>query len=224
MEKSCYKCGQVMEEGRPFCPHCAAPQIRVLIAEPLPATPMAEAAALPQASAAGLPASATVPVLAVPMQWSRAFKPCTLAAAVASLLMLLGLNPFVGMLSVGFLAVIFYRQGSPGASIRPGTGARLGALSGLLCFAMASIIEALRVLVLHQGAEIRQALLTAVNQAAARTSDPQALAVFERFKSPDGLEFLMIFGLLFGLVAAIVLAAISGAVGGAVLGKPRTKM
>jgi hypothetical protein len=211
-----------MEEGRPFCPHCGAPQIRVLIAEPAGATiPTAEAAAIPQMSA-GLPASQTVPVLAVPMQWSQALKPCTLAAGVASLLMLLGLNPFVGMVSVGFLAVVFYRQGRPQASIRPGTGARLGALSGLICFAMASIVEAMLVLVLHRGSEIRQALLTAINQAAARTSDAQALAMFEHFRSPEGLEFLMVFGLLFGLVAAIVLSALSGALGGAVLG-PRRK-
>jgi hypothetical protein len=160
-------------------------------------------------------------VLAVPMQWSQALKPCTLAAGVASLLMLLGLNPFVGMVSVGFLAVVFYRQGRPGASIRPGTGARLGALSGLICFAMASIVEAMLVLVLHKGAEIRQALLGAINQAAARTSDAQALAMFEHFRSPEGLEFLMVFGLLFGLVAAIVLSALSGALGGAVLGSRR---
>ena len=211
-----------MEEGRPFCPHCGAPQIRVLIAEPAGATiPTAEAAAIPQMSA-GLPASQTVPVLAVPMQWSQALKPCTLAAGVASLLMLLGLNPFVGMVSVGFLAVVFYRQGRPQASIRPGTGVRLGALSGLICFAMASIVEAMLVLVLHRGSEIRQALLTAINQAAARTSDAQALAMFEHFRSPEGLEFLMVFGLLFGLVAAIVLSALSGALGGAVLG-PRRK-
>lgn len=222
MEKSCYKCGHTMEEGRPFCPHCGAPQIRVLIAEPAGATiPTAEAAAIPQMSAS-LPASQTVPVLAVPMQWSQALKPCTLAAGVASLLMLLGLNPFVGMVSVGFLAVVFYRQGRPQASIRPGTGARLGALSGLICFAMASIVEAMLVLVLHKGSEIRQALLTAINQAAARTSDAQALAMFEHFRSPEGLEFLMVFGLLFGLVAAIVLSALSGALGGAVLG-PRRK-
>ena len=183
--------------------------------------PTAEAVAMPQMTA-GLPASQTVPVLAVPMQWSQALKPCALAAGVASLLMLLGLNPFVGMVSVGFLAVVFYRQGRPQASIRPATGARLGALSGLICFAMASIVEAMLVLVLHKGADIRQALLTAINQAAARTSDAQALAMFEHFRSPEGLEFLMVFGLLFGLVAAIVLAALSGALGGAVLG-PRRK-
>ncbi len=210
-----------MEEGRPFCPHCGAPQIRVLIAEPVPAAaPLPDAAVIPQ-SEARLPASQTVPVLAVPMQWSQALRPCMLAAGLASLLTLLGLHPLVSALSVGFLAVLFYRQGHPGASVKPGTGARLGALSGLLCFAMASIVEALLVLILHKGNEIRQALLTAINQAATRTTDPQVLAMFDRFKSPEGLEFLMIFGILFGLVAAVVLAALSGALGGALLGPRR---
>lgn len=212
-----------MEEGRPFCPHCGAPQIRVLIAEPVAATAAIhpEISAIPPASV-GLPASQTVPVLAVPMQWSQALKPCTLAAVVTSLLMLVGLHPFVGMLMVGFLAVVFYRLGNPEASLRPGAGARLGALSGLICFAVASILEAVEVLALHKGAEIRQALLTTINQAAARTSDPQALAMFERFKSPEGLEALMIFGILFGLLAGVVLAALTGALGGTVL-QPRRK-
>lgn len=211
-----------MEELRPFCPHCGAPQIRVLMAEPVVAVaPVAEVSALPQAVAT-LPASQTVPVLAVPMHWSQALKPCTLAAGVAALLMLLGLNPFVGMLSVGFLAVIFFRQGRPEAEIRPGTGARLGALSGLICFALASVFEAAAVLLLHKGGEIRQALLTAINQAAARSGDPQAVAMMERFKTPEGLELLMVFGILFGLVAAIVVATLSGAAAGAVLG-PRRK-
>jgi hypothetical protein len=222
MEKSCYKCGSIMEEGRPFCSHCGAPQIRVIVAEPLSVTaPISETAAIAQ-SGSGLAASETVPVLAVPMQWSHALKPCALAAGVAALLMLLGLNPFVGMLSVGFLAVVFYRQGNPERSLRAATGARLGALSGLLCFAVASIVEALVVLTMHKGAEIQQALITAVNQAAARTSDPQALAVFDRFKTPEGLQLLMVFGLLFGLIASIVLAAMSGAVGATILG-PRRK-
>jgi len=222
MEHSCYKCDYVIEEGRPFCPHCRAPQIRVLIAETDRPVAALHSEIAPTPSDAGLPASQTVPVLAVPMQWSQALKPCTLAAVVTSLLMLVGLNPFVGMLMVGFLAVVFYRLGNPEASIRPGAGARLGALSGLICFALASIVEAVAVLALHKGAEIRQALLTTINQAASRTSDPQALAMFERFKSPQGLEALMIFGILFGLVAGVLLAAVTGALGGAVL-RPRRK-
>jgi hypothetical protein len=221
MEQSCYKCGHLIDEGRPFCPHCAAPQIRVVISETVAAAaPIGEVAAVAQIHPS-LPATETVPVLAVPMHWSQAIKPCALAAFVAALLMSLGLNPFVAMLAVGFLAVVFYRQGRPGGSLTAGSGARLGAISGLLWFAMASILQAVLVLVLHKGPEIRQGMLTVIDQAASRTSDPQALAIFERFKTPDGIELLMVIGLIVGFVASIVLASIGGALGGSVLGRNR---
>ena len=82
MEQSCYKCGSVVEEGVPFCPQCSAPQIRVVIAEPVPA-PLAFAAATSLQDSEVLPASQTVPVLALPMQWSEAFRPvrCLLSPA-----------------------------------------------------------------------------------------------------------------------------------------------
>jgi len=219
MEQSCYKCGRLIEEGRPFCPHCAAPQIRVLTSEPVPAAgPLADAAAVAHLPSA-LPASDTVPVLAVPMHWSHAVRPCALAALVGSLLMILGLHPLVAMLVVGFLGVVFYRQGRPGVSLTAGAGAKLGALSGLIFFAMSSILEAGRVLVLHAGAELRQGLIAIIDQAAARTSDPQTIAVFERFKTPDGIEFLMVFGLIVGFLFAVAFGAVGGALGGSVLGR-----
>jgi len=219
MEQPCYKCGQQVDEGRPFCPHCAAPQIRVVIAEPVSTTaPLAESVAESQATAA-LPASQTVPVLALPVQWSQALKPCALAALVAFLLMSLGLKPYVAMFAVGFLAVVFYRQGRPGTAISLSTGVRLGALSGLLWFAISSVLETLIVLILHKGPEIRKAMLDVVEQAASRTSDPQVRAMFDRLKTPDGLELLMVMGLVAGLVGAIVLAALGGALGGTLLGR-----
>ncbi len=222
MEQPCYKCGQLLDEGRPFCPHCTAPQIRVIVAEPVGAMPFSEAAVLPQMQPA-LPATETVPVLALSMRWSQALKPCALAALVASVLMLLGLNLLVAMFSVGFLAVVFYRQGHPGAEIKAWGGARLGALSGLLWFATSAVLEAVVVLLMHKGPEIRKALMDAIDQAASRTTDPQVIAVFDRFKSADGLEFLMVFFLIFGFFAAIVLGAGGGALGERVLGRRNKK-
>jgi len=166
-----------------------------------------------------LPASETVPVLAVPTGWSEAFKPCALAAVVASVLMGLGLNPLVAMVSVGFLAVIFYRQGRPTAVIRAASGARLGALSGLLWFAMSAVLEVLVVLILRKGPEVQKFLSDAIEQAAKRTSDPQTLAMFERFKTPQGHDFLLLFFLVMGFFTAIILAAIGGALCGAILGR-----
>ena len=218
MEQSCYKCRQAVEEGTAFCPHCSAPQIRVVIAEP--AAPLAYAAAGAESQdSTALPASQIVPVLALPMQWSQALRPCALAALVASLLMSLGLNPFVAMFSVGFLAVVFYRQSQRGIMIKTSSGAALGALGGLLWFAMSSIFEALVVIFLHKGPDLRNELLAKIQQAASQTSDPQVVAVFERFKSPGGLEFLMLMGLVFAFLASIVLGSLGGALGGAILGR-----
>lgn len=216
MEQPCYKCGQAVEEGRPFCPHCSAPQIRVLLPEPEPALgTFAEAIAAPN-DRVDLPASQTVPVLALPMQWSQALKPCALAAVVASLLMYLGLNPFVAMFCVGFLAVLFYRQVRREANIRARTGAALGSLGGLLWFAMSAILETSLLLITHKGGELRAQLLSRVQQAASQTTDPQVLAIFDRFKTPDGLEMLMLMGIIFALFASIVLGGLGGTVAGSI--------
>jgi hypothetical protein len=217
MEEPCYKCGQPVEQGIRFCPRCAAPQIRVVVAEPPPSA----AEIPPSANAVALPASDSVPVLAVPAHWSQALKPCALAALVASFLMSLGLNPFVAMFSVGFLAVVFHRQSRAGIAVKAAQGARLGALSGLLWFAMSAILETLVVLVFHKGPEIHQQLLASIGQAASRTTDPQVLATLDRFKTPEGLEILMIVGLVLAFVAAIVLSAMGGALGASVLGRKK---
>jgi hypothetical protein len=213
MDQACHKCGQTVEQGIPFCPHCSAPQIRVIVAEP-PAQPV-----FATEPAGPMPDSQAPASLALPLAWSAALRPCALAAVVASLLMSLGLNPFVAMLSVGFLAVAFYRYRWQGSAIKPVAGARLGAFSGLLWFAISSILETTAVLFLHKGPEIRRELLQRIDQAASQTADPQTLAIFDRLKSTSGLEFLMIFGIIFALFAAIALAAIGGALGGALLGK-----
>lgn len=219
MEQPCYKCGQTVEEGVPFCPHCAAPQIRVVIAEAAPPPLAFAAAASTSEDSAVLPASQTLPVLALPVQWSQSVGPCALAALVASILMALGLHPFVAMLSVGFLAVVFYRQRRPEIRIKARTGAALGALGGLLWFAMSSIMEVLIVIFLHKGPELRTALVARIQEAASQTTDPQVLAMFERFKTPGGLEFLMLTALILAFFASLVLGGLGGALGSAILGR-----
>jgi len=99
------------------------------------------------------------------------------------------------------------------------TGAGVGALGGLLWFAISSILEAMVVIFMHKGPELRDELLKRIEQATSQTSDPQVLEMFDRFKTPGGLEFLMILGLACAFIAAIVLAGLGGVLGGAVLGR-----
>lgn len=155
----------------------------------------------------------------LPVAWSAAFRPCILAAVIASILMYSGLHPLIAMISVGFLAVVFYRQRWPGSAIKPAAGVRLGALSGLLGFAISSLLQVVVVVFLHKGAEVRDQLVKIIDQAATRTTDPQAIAMLQHFKSADGLEVLMIFIVIFLLITSILLGLLGGALGGALLGR-----
>src|SRR5207245_9116354 len=80
-------------------------------------------------------------------------------------------------------------------SLSAGAGARLGAVSGALGFGILTIVFAFGTAVLHTGAELRQKMLDAVQQAASRSSDPQAAQAVEVLKTPQGLVVAVIRGL-----------------------------
>src|SRR5690242_6383834 len=125
MEQPCYKCGQAVEQGVPFCPHCAAPQIRVVIAEPAMAgASLPDAAVIPTGDVAAVP----VPMLAISSPWSLAVRPCAFAALIAAVGMVCKLiAPVIAVIGAGFLAVAIYRRNHPVALLRAGIGARMGA-------------------------------------------------------------------------------------------------
>jgi hypothetical protein len=218
MEQPCYKCRQVVEEGIPFCPHCSAPQIRVVIADPA-LSPAFAAAPAPQESTV-LSASQTVPLLALPMQWSQAMRPCALAALVASVAMILKLvAPLIAVVGAGFFAVALYRRNNPAVLVRASAGARLGVFCGFLCSAITAVLGALRVAVLHEGQQIRHMMLDLVQQNAPRYSDPQYQPALEFLRSPAGLIFMMVFMLIVVFMVFLILGALGGALGGTILGR-----
>ena len=213
MEQPCFKCGQMVEEGRVFCPHCGAPQIRVIVAE---------AVAVPASSPArSQPVTTeTLPMIAVPMSWSQAAQPCAIAALIASLGMVSGLiNPIVAAVGAGFLAVALYRRRNPEIAVHARTGARLGAICGVFCSGITGILSALRVAVLQEGSEIRTALLKAVDLQALRYTDPQYAAGLAFLRSPAGLLLFLIFTIIVCMIVLILLGMLGGALGGASLGR-----
>jgi MFS family permease len=213
MNHSCHRCGRTLEEGRPFCPDCGAPQIRVILPEPSPEPALAGDGAVLQGhgeAAHVLPSDSANPLGG---GFSRDLKPCGLAAAIAIALGLVGLNPFVAALAAGWLAVTFSRRRTLPASLTPGTGARLGAITGLLIFGISTILETLGVVLLHKGAEVRSQLLDKVQQVAQRYPGPEVQPLVDFVKTPEGFAFMMVGSVIFGLVAFIVLAAGGGAAG-----------
>jgi hypothetical protein len=222
MEQPCYKCGQAVEEGVRFCPNCGAPQIRVVLAEPMPGTAANAEAAHPAVLGkdADYPAAQTLPVLAVPMGWSQAIKPCALASIVATILMLLGLHPLVAMFSVGFLAVVFYRQGRAGMAIKTGTGIRLGAFGGITCFAITALLVAIAAALPDTRAKLRDEMIQNLQKsAAAHPGDAMVQSVIDQLKTPEGFTMILIIVGIVLLIAAIVLGTLGGALGAAIFGR-----
>ena len=221
MDYPCHKCRQPVEEGTPFCSHCGAPQIRVAIPESVPVAVPATAGDDPFPSPSLAPASSGVPPVFLPVQWPRAVQPCALGALFAVALMCLGLNAFVAVLGAGFLSVVLYRQRNPGTAVRPGTGARLGALGGLFFFGLSTIVAAVVLAFSHKAADFRTQILVAMQQNAANYPADQVQHALDFMKSPAGFTFFMVVALIFGFVVFVVLGTLGGALAGAVLGRQR---
>jgi hypothetical protein len=220
MEHPCHSCHQAVEDGVPFCQHCGAPQIRVATVEPLPASESAAAEGQSPRDLDAFPTTQHVSHVASPIEWSNALPACALAAAIAAVLMALGLMvPFLAVVGAGFLAVGFYRRRNPGVLIQTGAGVRLGAVSGLLCFGMSAVLEALALAIFHKGAVLRDKMLEAIQQAASRTTDSQAVAMLDYLKSPAGMAVMTVFVLIFAFLAFVVLSSLGGALGGILLGR-----
>lgn len=222
MEEPCYKCGQMLQEGRVFCPHCRAPQIRVAVADPVEAMP-ADSPVQP----GQLTASETVPIIAVPMRWDQAAQPCAIAAIIAALGMVLRLIvPVIAVIGAGFLAVALYRRRNPEIAVRTRTGARLGAVCGFFCFGITAILGTLRVTILHEWAkvrapvgEIRAALLQNLQQQAGRYSAEQLQTSLDFVRSLSGLVVILSFLFLLALIVFILIGMLGGALGGVGLGR-----
>ena len=70
---------------------------------------------------------------------------------------------------------------------------------------------------LHSGGVLRQKMLDAIQQAASRSSDPQAAQAVEFLKTPQGLVLAMILGLILTFVAFVLFSGLGGAIGAALL-------
>jgi hypothetical protein len=103
--------------------------------------------------------------------------------------------------------------------ISAGMGARLGAVMGLLTFVFFLLLGALSISLRHNGDEIREEMVKQIQQAAARTPDPQVQEMMRWFTTSQGLMVFVGFGLFLLFIVLLVSATATGAVTGAVVSK-----
>jgi hypothetical protein len=218
MDHPCHKCGHSIEDGKPFCPECGAPQIRVAISEASAEPALAADRGVAALTHAMEPGPLGIPANYLSLSSSHSLRPCALAAAIAAVPMFFGLNPFLAALGTGFLAVAFFRRGL-GAVTSAGSGAKLGALSGLLLFGVSTVLQTLAVTLLHKGAELRGEMMEKIQQAAARYPGPEAQPFLDFVRSPNGFAMMMVASVIFGFVAFVVLGGCGGALAATFLGR-----
>jgi len=191
-----------VESGVPFCPHCRAPQIRVSSVEDAPVSTIP----------VDLSASFQPTPQASPVQWSYALTAAAMAGVISAILMNVFFGFFgIGIAAAGAFAVRLYRQRSGQVSLLPGAGARIGAVSGVFGFGFFCVIAAVGTALFGGGSQVKLALLSGLEQAAARSQDPQAQAALEKLRAPEGLILVLAFSLAFVFTLFVALSSLGGA-------------
>ena len=231
MDHLCYKCGQGIEEGKPFCLQCGAPQIRVTMPEP--STPPVAAAgsvspdvSFPDGSfsdghvlsldppAVSEPPSA--PTFSTGIAWPRALRVCAIAAVISIVVMTLRVMvPPLATLGAGCLAVILYQRRNQMSRVDARSGAQLGAVTALFSSGVFAIFSAILFAVLQAGGQVRQQLLDALQQVTARSNDPQMQATLDLLKKPEGLATTLLLAMVGFLLISLAAGSIAGALTGA---------
>ncbi len=219
MELVCHRCSATIEPDAYYCQNCGAPQIHFV---PQDETADAAANGMPGGSST-LPDGEHAAPIHTSILWKPAIQIAALVAAGVGILSTLLAAGSVLWVAIGAVITIgIYHRRQPRVLLGRRTGARIGALVGLLTAAVALAGNAVFLVVqrygLHQGDQIDSQLTTIVKQAADRAAamDPQApVATFTNFwLSAEGRIGLILLTMGF-LATLILLFAIAGGVLGA---------
>jgi hypothetical protein len=220
MEHPCHQCSAAVEDGIAFCKHCGAPQIRIMGEEranpPLPPGTPAEI----QPTAEPVSLGGAAPAAPLGIDWSQAVPAAALAGFFLAIAWVIPLLGFLLWLIVGgVLGTAMYRRRVPQATLTPGLGARIGAVTGLFGFGVFAVLFGLELLASRGSGHFRQMLQQIIEQAAARNADPRAQQAIQQMMTPAGLALLVTIVLVVFLAAFLGLSSIGGVLGAWLLGK-----
>jgi len=232
MPSFCHRChGELppVTSDATFCPHCGAPQLRVIEENvvALPATPV--------------PGEATTGALPPPnpgsLRWATIVSLAAIIAGIATVMMAIvfwlpGAFPVAWLWTVSGAVIVLglYQRRHPEALLDAGMGARVGIVYGLLAVSSLAILTAISGIVaryglhhmgpvdawltntMHQAMEQQLQQLQASGQATDPGVSPDQMRAF--FYSPEVRAGLSLAMLTVSAVFLIGFSALGGAVGG----------
>ena len=178
-----------MPDGRPFCPNCRAPQIRMTATIPQPPAPIVPEIEthLPDSPLSGN---------TLPPATERPPSSAIIKAGVIGVF--LGMIPLLGSVLTGMLAVWLHRRAGGQPTARP--AARMGAYAAALALCISAFLTIIQVFVFHARQQSEEAMVKLMTALGANLSDPELQASIHRLFTPSGMIMSFIFGLLFTLV------------------------
>ncbi len=237
MEHPCIQCGAAVEDGRPFCPGCHAPQIRVPVrpptapaTEPLPpgtpedVQPPAEPVLTGNRSAedeSSLPAQS--PRLG--LVWKPAVGATVIAGLLAAVGTSLGVIPLtlLCMFASGGLAVTIYQRLSGQRKITSGMGIRLGVLAGGWGFGVLALLSTFELFTAEGRAAVHKLLEQQIQTALAANADPAKVQAFEQLRgylaTDHGVLLICLVGMLLVGIFFAAASALGGALGATLFGR-----
>ena len=211
-----------MEDGRPFCPECRAPQIHVQVGTAAGETEAVDSAAEGSGT--------TTPSSRLPQVYDSYHAPESREGLVdrnvakravlkaGALGGLIGaIIPVVGVVLAGSFAVFSYRRERvlfSGARL----GFKLGAGAGALSFAIDYVLGIVRIFSTHSQQEFVDKAVKSWQALGVDISDPGIQAGIHMMFTPAGI----VIALIFGMILAAFLAGLFGAVTAAMIG-PRAR-
>jgi len=210
-----------VEDGRPFCPQCRAPQIHVQMAgsaveAPDSESPASDAAAtspirIPSISTSYRPAEAPPGLIDRGVALRAALKAGALGGVVGMIL------PPVGLVLAGTVAVFSYRR-ERGLFLGARIGWRVGGAAGALAFAIDYVLEIVRIFTTHSQQQIIDQAVKTWQSLGVNSNDPGFQTGMRMLFTPGG----MLIGLVSGMLIAALVAGLSGWITAAII-TPRTR-
>ena len=210
VEHRCQQCGTTVEDGRPFCPQCRAPQISVKVAvaddEVAPGVNSSRDQYPPDIPVETRLASSQARLTSSDRMMNR-----TIAARAAIKAGVLGFVmgiflPLLAIVLAGALSVYFYRRES-GLVLSTALGSRLGGAAGVVAAALQSIYFVVWLFVFHNQKTYIDSLTRFLHSIGADASLPDIQASIHILFTPGGLAV----GLFFVMLVALVLSSVGGA-------------
>jgi hypothetical protein len=206
-------CGARLPEDARFCHKCGKPQFD----EPVEEAP----APAPQAAASPLPVPP--PLTEISFRNSAAVRVALLAAGIASLLILMPMPAYVAALwmflwlfSAGFLSVFLYRRRT-GAPVGLRGGARMGWITGVFCFVIATVFFTISVFTISRQGGLVEFYRQQISARGA--PDENVRQFFAVLEKPSGLATVLLLSVFFLFILFTLLPTLGGMLGSKVLEK-----